>query len=127
MKTGTQDRNRNQGRSPARVGRETRFVLPAEPAVNFRATEPTEFERLKEQLLREQLVTGAGAELITALRRAANDAAAEAWSATFPLLVFPELFREKVADARRYAAKQAALRSSLRPVRETAGAKEVAA
>ena len=107
MKTKTE---RNNRRLPGRFTPEDRFARPAEPAVTFRATEPEQFEQLKESLLREQLPADASPELTTALRRAANDAAAEAWMATFPLLVFPELFREKAIEARRYAAKQAALR-----------------
>ena len=98
-------------RLPARLGRENRFAVPVTPAVNFRATEPTEFERLKERLLREQLAAEDRPELVAALRRAANDAAAVAWTLPFPTLVLPELFREKVAAARRYNTRQAALRS----------------
>lgn len=96
----------------AEFSRTTRFVLPVDPAANFRATEPTEFERLKDRLLREQLMAETRAELLMMLRRAANDAAALAWTVPFPLLVLPELFREKVATARRYTAKQAQLRGT---------------
>jgi len=92
------------------AGLENRFAQPVTPAVNFRATEPTEFERLKEQLLREHIASETRPELIAALRRAANDAAAVAWALPFPALVLPELFREKVAAARRYSARQASLR-----------------
>jgi hypothetical protein len=97
-------------RLPARPGRDNRFSGPVSPPVNFRATEPTEFERLKDQLLREQIAAETCPDLIAALRRAANDAAAVAWTMPFPALVLPELFREKVAVARRYAARQSALR-----------------
>jgi len=96
-------------------GRETRFRTPFAPELNFRATEPTEFERLKDQLLREQLVTENRADVLTLLRQAANEAAAVAWTAPYPLLVLPELFREKVAAARRYGAKQASLRREIQP------------
>ena len=102
-------------RLPASFGRESRFDVPVTPAANFRATEPTEFERLKEQLLRELLAAETRPELVTALRRAANDAAAVAWTLPFPALVLPELFREKVAAARRYDARQASLRPDEEP------------
>jgi hypothetical protein len=58
-------------------------------------------------------------EFLTLLRQAANDAAAVAWTAPYPLLVLPELFREKVAAARRYGAKQASLRRGVRPNSES--------
>jgi len=105
-------------RLPARFGRETTLAVPLAPAVGFRATELTEFERLKERLLREQLTTETRPELFAALRRAANDAAAVAWTMPFPSLVLPELFREKVTAARHYDAKQATLRRGDQPVRD---------
>src|SRR5690349_3547743 len=98
-----------------RTGTENRFRKTYSPEVNFRVTEPTEFERLKDQLLREQLSKETRVEFLTLLRQAANDAAAVAWTAPYPLLVLPELFREKVAAARRYGAKQASLRRSTQP------------
>ena len=106
---------RTRRRSPGRLSPEHRFRETFSPDVNFRVTEPTEFERLKDKLLREQLVTETRAELLTLLRQAANEAAAVAWTAPYPLLVLPELFREKVAAARRYGAKQASLRRSAQP------------
>lgn len=111
------DGNRRR-RVPARFGRETRFSVPVTPAANFRATEPTDFERLKDKLLREQLDAETRPELLTALRRAANDAAALAWTVPFPSLVLPELFREKVDAVRLYAARQATLRRGGQPPRE---------
>jgi hypothetical protein len=100
-------------RSPAQSRRDGRFTVSAAPAVNFRATEPTEFERLKDRLLREQLMTETRAEFLTLLRQAANEAAAVAWMAPYPLLVLPELFREKAAAALRYGTKQASLRRQM--------------
>jgi len=41
------------------------------------------------------------------LRHAANEAAALAWAALYPLLVFPVLFEEKTATAVRHAERQA--------------------
>ena len=104
---------KSKRRLPARFGRDARFAVHVTPAVNFRGTEPNEFEQLKDRLLREQLRTETRAEFLTLLRQAANDAAAVAWTAPYPLLVLPELFREKVAAARRYDAKQTSLRRGL--------------
>ena len=89
---------KNTRNVPARFGPETRFALRPAPAAPFRATQETEFERLKNQLLAQQLVA-ATPELNAPLRRAANDAAALAWATIFPLLVFPALFEEKVQAA----------------------------
>jgi hypothetical protein len=74
---------------------ETRFELRPVPPAPFRASLETEFERLKDQLLAEQLYLATETELYAPLRRAANDAAAIAWATPFPLLVFPALFEEK--------------------------------
>lgn len=92
-----------------RFAPETRFDLPVAPAAPFRGLLETELDRLKARLLRE-LLAGAGDGAVHApLRRAANDAAAVAWTTPFPLLVLPELLREKAESARRYAARQAAV------------------
>jgi hypothetical protein len=90
--------NKNKTRVPTEFGPETRFELRPAPSVPFRAVQETEFERLKNKLLAEQLIA-ATPELNAPLRRAANDAAALAWATVFPLLVFPALFEEKIAAA----------------------------
>jgi len=92
---------------PARFAPETRFELRPVPAAPFRATQETEFERLKSQLLAEQLQQATEVELNAPLRRAANEAAALAWVTLFPLLVFPVLFEEKTVAALRQAERQA--------------------
>lgn len=96
---------------PVRFGPETRFELPPAPAAPFRATQETEFERLKGQLLAEQLQQAATVELTVPLRRAANEAAALAWVTQFPLLVFPVLFAEKTTAALHQAERQARIYS----------------
>ena len=96
--------NKNETFVPARFGPETRFELP--PAA-FRATQATEFERLKDRLLAQQLAEAPKPGLSPRLRRAASEAAALAWFTRFPLLVFPALFEEKTADAVRQAERQA--------------------
>jgi hypothetical protein len=90
--------NKNKTYVPTEFGPETRFELRAIPPAPFRAVQETEFERLKNKLLAEQLVV-ATPELNVPLRRAANDAAALAWATVFPLLVFPVLFEEKIEAA----------------------------
>jgi hypothetical protein len=85
---------------------ETRFELRPVPPAPFRATQENEFERLKKALLARQLAQ-ATTELNVPLRRAANEAAALAWSTLFPLLVFPALFEEKAEAALRQARRQA--------------------
>ena len=88
--------NKYTTRVPTEFGPETRFELRPAPPAPFRATRETEFERLKNRLLAEQLA-GATPELNAPLRRAANEAAALAWVTFYPLLVFPVLFEEKTA------------------------------
>ena len=91
-----------------------RFEAAAPPALNFRATETNELERLKYRLLREQLDEEANRELIVPLRRAANEAASLAWVTLYPLLVFPALFDEKVRITRRQVARQQVVRERSR-------------
>jgi hypothetical protein len=90
--------NKNKTYVPTEFGPETRFELRAAPPAPFRATQETEFERLKNKLLAQQLLA-ATPELNVLLRRAANDAAALAWATVYPLLVFPVLFEEKIEAA----------------------------
>jgi hypothetical protein len=104
----------NRTSVPARFGPETRFELRPAPAAPFRATQETEFERLKDQLLAEQLAEAPLPGLSPSLRRAANEAAALAWVTQFPLLVFPVLFAEKTAAALRQAERQARIYANSR-------------
>jgi hypothetical protein len=99
--------NKNQTRVAARFAPETRFELRPGPPAPFRATQETEFERLKKQLLTWQLAELPKPELNAPLRRAANEAAALAWVTLYPLLVFPALFEEKAALAVRQTERQA--------------------
>jgi len=99
--------NKNKTFVPTEFGPETRFELrPAAPAP-FRAVQETEFERLKDLLLAQQLAYATAPGLSPQLRRAANEAAALAWVTPFPLLVFPLLFEEKIEAAVRHAGRQA--------------------
>lgn len=73
----------------AEFGAETRFELQPTPDA---------FTRFKEKLFTLRLAQ-AGTKWETALRNAATEAAALAWTTTVPALVFPELFEEKVDAA----------------------------
>ncbi len=84
----------------------TRFEVTPVPAAPFRGTQETELERLKARLLLELLNQSSDAELSAPLRRAANDAAALAWTTPFPLLVFPALLEEKAQKARQHHQNQ---------------------
>ena len=93
-----------------RTRRETEFDPNLDTETPFRATEPTELERLKERLLQELLEQAADdLALNPAYRRAANDALSLAWVTPFPLLFLPLLFEEKAAEARRRAERQRTL------------------
>ena len=85
---------------------QTQFELRTGPPAPFRATQENEFERLKSRLLAQRLAEIPAPELNPPLRRAANEAAALAWAALYPLLVFPVLFEEKTAVALRQAQRQ---------------------
>jgi hypothetical protein len=78
----------------------TRFEVRPVPAAPFRGTLETELDILKARLLVELLKGTPEPELYPRLRRAANDAAAVAWTTQFPLLVFPALLEEKAQEAR---------------------------
>ena len=105
--------NQNKRFVPTAFSPETRFELRAAPAAPFRATQETEFERLKNQLLTDELEQ-ANADLNIPLRRAANEAAAIAWASVFPLLVFPVLFAEKTEAVLRHAERQACIYANSR-------------
>lgn len=104
--------NKTTNRLRAKFRPETRFELRPAPPAPFRATQETEFERLKNRLLTETLLATAQPELNAAIRRAANEAAALAWVTFYPLLVFPALFEEKIAHALRHAQRQARIYAS---------------
>jgi hypothetical protein len=90
-----------------RFAREVRFKVKPVP---FRAAEDTELDKLKDRLLRQLLEQTADTEENTAVRRAANDAAALAWVSRYPLLVFPTLLEEKARTARAQNRRQARIR-----------------
>jgi hypothetical protein len=81
---------------PAEFGAETRFEL--QPVAPFRTTTEEAFEQLKGRLLAGRLAE-AGTKWEAALRDAAGEAAALAWTTPVPSLVFPALFEEKATAA----------------------------
>ena len=97
----------------------TRFEVRPAPAAPFRGTQETELERLKAKLL-GRLLDAADAEFYAPYRRAANDAAAVAWTTCFPLLVFPELLAEKAREAQARDEHQRAVLSRSRRIMEAA-------
>jgi hypothetical protein len=99
--------NRAHTKLRARFSPETRFEVEPVPPAPFRATQESDFERLKSRLLTETLLATARPELTVAIRRAANEAAALAWVTFYPLLVFPGLFEEKLRYAVNHAERQA--------------------
>ena len=99
--------NKTNNTVRAEFSPETRFEVRPVPPAPFRATQETEFERLKSRLLTEKLLATAQPELNAPIRRAANEAAALAWVTFYPLLVFPALFEEKIRTALRQAERQA--------------------
>jgi hypothetical protein len=102
--------NASYRRVPTQFGPETRFEIRPVPAVPFRAYQETELERLKNRLLREALNELAVPAFNADLRRAANEAAALAWTTGYPLLAFPALFEEKAETAVLRAQRQTSVR-----------------
>ena len=111
--------NRKRTTLRPRFAPETRYEVVPLAAAPFRATRDTELEQLKQRLLRAALDATVQVELYAPLRRAANDAAALAWTTPFPLLFFPGLFEEKSVAARRQVARQQTVRSRSRELLET--------
>ena len=91
---------------PTRFAPETRFDVTPTAAAPFRATQTSELERLKNRLTDRLMQAAPKPELYVLYRRAANDAAALAWATAFPLLLFPALFEERAAVARRQLERQ---------------------
>jgi hypothetical protein len=65
----------------------------------LRARSIEALEELKQRLLQETASAGPDPATLPGLRRAAEEAASLAWATPFPLLVLPELFSEKAAEA----------------------------
>lgn len=97
---------------PTKFRRETRFEVCPIVAAPFRGKIETQLEVLKHQLLQPELRGTRNSELRSKLTWAAQEAASLAWMTPVPLLVFPELFAEKIKAARQYWLKQQKIRRS---------------
>jgi len=106
--------NKTQKRVLTRFAPETQFELAPVPTVPFRGTREIEVEQLKQRLLRQLLTNSTNPELNAPFRRAANDAAALAWTTPYPLLVFPALLEEKAQAAQLQTLRQARIRQRSR-------------
>jgi hypothetical protein len=82
--------------------------------VPISAAPDEELENLKSRLLAAALMHLVDSTAAPGVERAASEAAALAWAGPFPLLLFPELFDEKAADALVQARRQAAVRERSR-------------
>ena len=103
-----------KNRVQVEFGPEVRFEVKPAPAVPFRGEREDALEELKRRLLQERLDEVWDPEANTLVRRAANEAAALAWTTAHPLLVFPALFEEKAERAVRQAERQQAVRRRTR-------------
>jgi hypothetical protein len=102
------------GRIPSPTSLERRFEERLAPEGRRRRELSRRIEDLKVRLLRQQVMAAPNLELIPAIHRAANEAAAEAWFTPCPLLVFPTLLEEKVASAKQIAERQERIREQTR-------------
>ena len=98
--------NDKNHRLAARFGPETRFEVRPAPVAPFWVEREDALEGLKRRLLGQRLSVALGADLTSALRRAANEAAALAWAAGYPLLLFPVLFEEQAEAAAQRTRRQ---------------------
>jgi hypothetical protein len=85
----------NNKKIRAVFGPETRFEIIPVNSPPFWTFE-TGLERLKSELLSEQLNALQDEQLNSCIRRAANEAAELALGTCYPLLLFPALFQERI-------------------------------
>lgn len=91
---------------PVRFNPETRFDLASHrSSFSFNRVDQ-EFARMKETLTQHHQKTTEVRFEKELIRFAINEAEALAWDSQFPLLVFPELTREKTDQARAYYRRQ---------------------
>ena len=93
-------KNRKSWKISAGFRPETRFAWEQVSVARRPSGRIAVLEELKERLLQEQARAASNADAWSCLRRAADDAASLAWATPCPLLVLPELFAEKAAEAR---------------------------
>src|ERR1051326_5989740 len=91
--------NRTTRKIETSFGPEICFAVCANAAVPFRPRHETDLERLKANLLDQELQNSADPAWYAPLRHAANEASALAQATPCPLLLFPALFEEKAQTA----------------------------
>ena len=84
---------------PAEFGPGNRFKSNQVPTGGHRSRRIAVLEELKQRLFHETARTMSDEVSLSYLRRAAEEAASLAWATPYPLLVLPELFAEKAAEA----------------------------
>lgn len=102
------------GRLNPRFAPETRFEVNISPEGRRRRELAARLEDLRVRQLRWQVMHASSMELIPAIQRAAEEAAAKAWYSPCPLLLFPLLFEELVASAKTTARRQERIRQQSR-------------
>jgi hypothetical protein len=97
-------------RVPTRFEADTSFELAPASTPRRWGAQAAELDDLKNRLLRELLREAPKGPLATALRRAANEAAALVWLTPYPLLLLPALLEEKAQAARAQVERQQLIR-----------------
>lgn len=77
----------------------TRLDLNPVSGGGLQASGIAALEEFKQRLLLETARARSDSATLSCLRRAAEEAASLAWTTPYPLLVLPELFAEKAAEA----------------------------
>jgi len=103
-------KNLKSGQAAAEFGPETRFKSNQVPTDGHGSSRTAVLEELKQRLFHEKARTTSDEVDLAYLRRAAEEAAALAWATPYPLLVLPELFAEKAAEARFQSERQREIR-----------------
>ncbi len=103
-------KNLKSGQAAAEFGPETRFKSNQAPTDGQGSSRTAVLEELKQRLFHEKARTTSDEVDLAYLRRAAEEAAALAWATPYPLLVLPELFAEKAAEARFQSERQREIR-----------------
>jgi len=103
-------KNLKSGQAAAEFGPETRFKSNQAPTDSQGSSRTAVLEELKQRLFHEKARTTSDEVDLAYLRRAAEEAAALAWATPYPLLVLPELFAEKAAEARFQSERQREIR-----------------
>ena len=98
--------NRKCQKVSARFSPETRFELTPWVASLTSDLARQQFEQLKARLLGPVLEDVSDSVLRRQLELAANEAAAVAWTSSFPLLALPVLLQEKADEVHQHAVRQ---------------------